>query len=108
MNQRIRFAVEASAELEEAAQWYEARRVGLGLAFLTAVDRAIDAVSRWPDAGARVEGLPAELPVRRVPVGRFPYYLAYLVTTEVIHVLAIAHERRRPRYWDGRIADGPE
>jgi hypothetical protein len=78
------------------------RRAGLGHAFLTAVDRAIEMIGRWPDSGPHVEGLPAELPVRRVPVNRFPYYLAYLVTSDAIHVLAVAHERRRPRYWSGR------
>ena len=57
---------------------------------------------QWPDSGPLFEGLPAELLVRRVPVSRFPYYLAYLVTSDAIHVLAIAHERRRPGYWSGR------
>jgi len=39
---RILFEPEASAELEEAARWYEAQRSGLGLAFLAAVDRAVE------------------------------------------------------------------
>jgi hypothetical protein len=42
----VRFSVEASAELEEAAKWYEDRRAGLGLAFLAAVDHAVVAISR--------------------------------------------------------------
>jgi hypothetical protein len=71
----------------------------LALAFLVAVDHAISAISRWPSAGRCVDGLPSELTVRRAPLVRFPYYLAYLVTGEAIHVLAVAHERRRPRYW---------
>jgi toxin ParE1/3/4 len=95
----VRFTVEASAELEEAAKWYEDRRGGLGLAFLAAVDHAVVAISRWPSAGGSVDGLPSELTVRRAPLVRFPYYLAYVVTGETIHVLAVAHERRRPRYW---------
>jgi plasmid stabilization system protein ParE len=32
----------------------------------------------------------------------FPYYVAYLVSGEVIVVLAVAHERRHPRYWSDR------
>lgn len=44
-----------------------------------------------------------DLDVRRVPVSRFPYHLAYLVTPEEIHVLAVAHDRRRPIYWSGRV-----
>ncbi len=36
MSPEVRFDSEASAELEDAARWYEQRHVGLGLAFLAA------------------------------------------------------------------------
>ena len=54
MTRQVRFEAEASSELGEAALWYESRRKGLGLAFLGAVDRAIEAIVRWPDAGSPV------------------------------------------------------
>jgi len=41
--------------------------------------------------------------VRRVPVASFPYHVAYLIADERVEVLAIAHDRRRPTYWSGRI-----
>jgi plasmid stabilization system protein ParE len=93
---------DASSELLEAARWYEARRSGVGLAFLAAVDRAIEQVAAWPEIGALVPGVSAELRVRKMTFPRFPYYLAYLVTDDAIHVLAVAHERRRPAYWHAR------
>ena len=102
MSRQVRFAREASAELEDAARWYEQRHVGLGLAFLAAVDVAVEIVARSPRAGGLVAGLPEDLDVRRVPVSRFPYHVAYLVTTDPVHVLAVAHDRRRPIYWSGR------
>ncbi len=102
MSPEVRFDSEASAELEDAARWYEQRHVGLGLAFLAAVDVAVEFVARSPRAGAPVAGLPEDLDVRRVPVSRFPYHVAYLVATDQVHVLAIAHDRRRPIYWSGR------
>jgi hypothetical protein len=37
VSRQVVFEPEASAELEEAARWYEAQRSGLGLAFLAAV-----------------------------------------------------------------------
>jgi toxin ParE1/3/4 len=93
---------DASSELLEAARWYEAQRSGVGLAFLTAVDRAIEQVAAWPEIGALVPGVSTELRVRKMTFPRFPYYLAYLVTDDAIHVLAVAHERRRPGYWHPR------
>lgn len=103
MSQRVRFAPEASAEIEDAARWYEQRHAGLGLSFLAAVDGAVGSLIRTPRVGGRIDGLPADLDVRRVPVSRFPYHLAYLVAEEQIHVLAVAHDHRRPGYWSGRV-----
>lgn len=103
MSRQVRFIPEASSELEDAARWYEQRHAGLGLAVLAAVDEAVESLVRWPQAGAPIDGLPEDLDVRRVPVSRFPYHLAYLVTEDEIHVLAIAHDRRRPVYWSGRV-----
>lgn len=103
MSQRVHLVNEASAELEDAARWYEQRHAGLGLVFVAAVDRAVESIVRWPQAGVPIDGLAPDLDVRRVPVSRFPYYLAYLVSDDEIHVLAIAHDRRRPAYWSRRV-----
>ena len=102
MSRRVLFEPEASAELEEAALWYEAQRSGLGLAFLAAVDRSVEHLAAWPDSGVSVPGVAASLPVRQLPVSGFPYRIAYMVTSQELRVLAVAHARRRPGYWSGR------
>jgi toxin ParE1/3/4 len=101
LTNQVRFGPEASAELEDAAVWYEQRHPGLGLAFLAAVDAAVEPLVLWPCAGTLVGGLEA-LGVQRVPVRRFPYHVAYLAREDGLHVLAIADDRRRPAYWSGR------
>ncbi len=103
MSLRVQLVTEASAELEDAVRWYEQRHAGLGLAFLAAVDVAVRSILRWPRAGVSIDRLAPGLEVRRVPVPRFPLYLSYLVSDDEIHVLAIAHDRRRPAYWSGRV-----
>jgi plasmid stabilization system protein ParE len=70
----------------------------LGVAFLAAVDAIVESLVRWPRAGAPIDGPPEHLDVRQSAVSRFPYYVAYLVTDVRVHVLAIAHDRRRPVY----------
>lgn len=40
--------------------------------------------------------------VRKLPMGRFPYTLVYRIEGEVIHVIALMHQSRRPDYWRGR------
>jgi plasmid stabilization system protein ParE len=98
----VTFGAEASAELSDASRWYEERAAGLGLAFVSAVDATLRSIAAWPQAGAIVDGIPAGRDIRRAPIDRFPYHLAYLVTDDVLVVLAVAHDRRRPAYWTGR------
>ena len=103
MSLPVRLSPEAAAELRDAARWYEDRHAGLGSAFLAAVDSVVVRLSVWPGTGSPIDGLGADLDVRRAPLGRFPYHLAYLVVVDAVHVVAVAHDRRRPRYWSGRI-----
>ena len=98
----VRLSVEAVAELDDAATWYDEKRVGLGGEFMDAVEEAVEAIVRWPRSGSLVDGVPADLQVRRLPVMRFPYHLAYAVDDDQVRILAIAHDRQRPEYWAPR------
>ena len=102
MSSRALFEPEASAELEEAVLWYEARRSGLGMAFLAAVGQAIEHLAARPDSGVAVPGVPVGLSVRQFPVSRFRYRIAYLIASQELRVLAVARSRRRPGYWRSR------
>jgi toxin ParE1/3/4 len=97
------FEDEADAEYRAAGHWYEERVVGLGIEFFDAVAATLDQISRLPKTGALVRRVPVDLQVRRAPVKRFPYHVVYLETPSTIRVLAIAHDRRRPRYWTSRL-----
>lgn len=103
MTRPVRIEPEAAAELEEAALWYENHRQGLGREFLERVDRSLSRLDRWPHAGVAIPGLPVELEVRRVPVSRYPYHIVYLLATDAIRILAVAHDRRMPGYWRSRL-----
>lgn len=103
MKRRFRQEPEASAELEDAAVWYESRRLGLGVDFVEAVDLALEQIARWPHIGRRVVGLPNDVPARQCPLNRFPYHVIYMEWEGVIRVLAFAHDSRRPGYWFSRI-----
>ena len=106
MRKPLRTQEEASRELDQAAVWYEERNLGLGRRFLESVDGTLEEVVRFPRAGAPVPGVAADLEVRRAPIKGFPYHVIYLETPEDIHILAFAHDRRRPGYWVTRTA-GP-
>ena len=103
MSPRVRFDDEADDEYRFAGRWYEARREHLGIEFLDAVDATIDQIVAMPRAGPLVRRLPADLPVRRRAVTRFPYHVVYLEMATHIRILAIAHDRRKPGYWKDRL-----
>lgn len=103
MNPRVRFEDEADAEYRLAGRWYEERREHLGIEFFDAVDATIKHIVGMPRAGSLVPRVPAELPVRRRAVTRFPYHVIYIETATAIRILAVAHDHRKPGYWHDRL-----
>jgi len=87
----------AELELEEAVSWYEERGEGLGLEFLTVVREKVFALTHAPGRWRMVNG------TRRALLEGFPYAVVYRETTDdEIEIIAIAHLRRRPKYWANR------
>ena len=88
----------AQAELDAAATWY-ATEGGEAAAqrWLTAFERA----GRLLAAFALI-GTPAPRATRLLRIKRFPYALVYRVGAADLLVVAVAHDRRAPGYWQGR------
>ncbi len=98
---RLRQHRSVRAELRDAAAWYETRRSGLGDEFLDEVDRALMEIRRAPLTWPRVPRIADE--VHRLLIHRFPYYVIYRVAEREALIVAVAHAKRRPRYWRDRL-----
>lgn len=85
-----------------AGRWYETHRAGLGREFLDSVDTAVARIAEAPRMGSLVPGV-SDQAIRRRPVRRFPYHVVYMELPDRLQILAIAHDRRRPGYWVGRL-----
>ena len=90
--------VEAQADFDEAFDWYEAQRAGLGTDFATAVQQVFDRISVNPLMHAEVFQN-----VRKALVQRFPYGVFYQVEAGQILILAVFHAKRDPSIWQGRV-----
>ena len=88
--------------MAEAARWYETQRVGLGTEFLGAVDNAVARIAENLRLGSLVPGV-SDRAIRRRAVSRFPYHVVYMDLSDRLQILAVAHDRRRPGYWVGRL-----
>jgi toxin ParE1/3/4 len=96
----LSFFPQAKQELLEAASQYEEKVHGLGSDFVNEVERIADIVLRLPTLGEKLD------PVhRRIPLRRFPYAVIFRQDNDVIHIVAVAHRRRKPQYWQPRVQD---
>ena len=95
---RLEFHPEAELELIEAAAHYELQVPGLGQRFEADVRRATDILLDHPDIGS-----PADPHLRRFILNRFPFTLYYSATSDVLRIEVVAHQSRRPGYWQSRI-----
>jgi toxin ParE1/3/4 len=93
-----RFHPEASRELEATDDWYFARSFDASIDFLFEVDAAIVSITDVPHRWAKyLYG------TRRLVMQRFPFSIVYLNDPDLITIIAIAHAKRKPGYWKGRV-----
>ena len=103
MKKVVRLEPDAEDELDAAATWYERQRPGLGHDFIDEIGRCLTRVTEAPGSFSLLPSFPQGLEVRRAAVNRFPYAVLFLDQPKVVRVLAIAHQRRKPGYWRGRL-----
>jgi len=94
----VRFLPQARSELLESQAYYDAARSGLGTEFLTEVERIVTVLRERPRIGA-----PGPAGTRRFSLRRFPFSVIYRVEPAELLIVAVAHHRRGPSYWHGRI-----
>ena len=97
MSLSITFHRAASAEFIEASAWYESKRPGLALEFMTEIDRCVSLASEQPLQFAVVSQ-----DIRRIVAKRFPYSVCFRAEQHRIVVLAVFHSSRDPAIWQAR------
>jgi plasmid stabilization system protein ParE len=95
----VRTTEPAASELRAAVRWYEDRRAGLGAELLDAVSAALALITTNATAGASISG---DGLTRRALMARFPYQVVYRIRPAEIVIVAVAHLKRRPGYWQNR------
>jgi len=93
----IDFHRAANQEFLEASTWYEEKRAGLGVEFITEVERCLTLAAKNPTRYAVVYK-----EVRRIALNKFPYSLYFRVAEKSIVVLAVFHSRKNPSIWQTR------
>ncbi|MFA6062965.1 MAG: type II toxin-antitoxin system RelE/ParE family toxin [Gallionella sp.] len=94
----IVFRRQARREFDDAGDWYEKERTGLGLEFFAAIEHLLKLIADKPE----------QFPVlfrdtRKAVVKRFPYCIYFRLKHQHVVVLAVFHSSRNPSIWQSRI-----
>lgn len=96
----LQFHPDARNDAIEAHAWYAERSQAAADAFLNELEAAGTAIQNAPDRWAEyLYG------TRRYLFRRFPFAVVYRVTTDRIEILAVAHGRRKPGFWQPRVSE---
>ena len=91
-------APEAEDDIQQAYDWYELRRTGLGEEFLGCAEACIRQICRTPELHSKVHE-----DYRRALVRRFPYAVFYEYVEGSVIVYCIFHTSRHPNKWRERL-----
>jgi toxin ParE1/3/4 len=91
----------ARGELEQAAEYYERERKGLGANFRRDLEIALECIQQDPKAFP----LHDDIETRECSFRRYPYTIYYLELEASIWIKAVAHQHRKPDYRAGRAKD---
>lgn len=94
---QIVFRRQARLEFDEAGDWYEKERPGLGLEFLSEIHHLIQHIVSNPEQFPMLYR-----DVRKAVARRFPYCIYFRERNQKIIVLAVFHSARNPAVWKQR------
>jgi plasmid stabilization system protein ParE len=95
----IHFHPDALKEVEIAQAWYSDRSIIAAYAFVSELTHAISQVKQAPGMWPKFTN-----DTRRYVFPRFPFYLVYRMQPDnLIEVIAVMHQKKKPGYWDSRL-----
>ena len=89
-------ALEETLEIES---YLESQSSGLGKIFRAELNATVDVLLEFPESAPVVS--PRDIRRRLLP--RFPYAVLYVLTDDLLLILAVTHIRRAPESWDDRL-----
>jgi plasmid stabilization system protein ParE len=91
---KLRWVRQALREVEDALSWYEREGEGLPERFRDELKAALAFIIERPERLPLRDG-----GYRRVNFRKYPYHLPYIVRDQILWIMAVAHNKRRPGYW---------
>jgi hypothetical protein len=90
MGHSLVFKEEAIQDIAEAFDWYQNKRIGLGVEFLNEVEDFCIRITQNP------EQYPKHKDQRIAVLHQFPYKMIFEIEIDVIVIYAVYHDKRDP------------
>ena len=87
----------ADEELVSATDWYLARSPAAAIAFVHAMEHAVERIGEAPERYPLTS-----FGRRRFVLLNYPFDLVYRILENEVEIIAVSHHARRPGYWRNR------
>lgn len=95
---RLSFHRLAKEEFLDARDYYDDLVFGLGKNFVIEIEKCLNIIKSNPNA------YPVLMDnIRKAVIMKFPYSVLYRIEKDKIYLLAVMHQKRKPKYWSSRI-----
>ena len=91
MTYNIELQAEAVLEIQEAFEWYENQRTGLGYELLAIIEQSFSKLLIQPNHYSYINQR-----YRRIKTNRFPYLIVYEIVADNIFIIGVRHAKRKP------------
>lgn len=87
----------AETELDKAVAYYKAVEQGKGFELFNRIQVSIEQIRQYPESAPISRGSVRSFIIQ--PTQKWSYTLHYRATSDIIRILALAHQKRQPFYW---------
>lgn len=91
---KLIFHPEVSREVKASYNWYQEKVDGLGEDFMNELESAYQAIIEFPQTWPKFQR-----GFRRFLLSRFPFSVIYRKNGNLIYVIAVMHNNKKPGYW---------
>ena len=95
---RLKFHPDVSFEIKASYDWYQEQSDGLGEDFLNELESSYEAIIELAETWPKFQNN-----FRRFLLSKFPFSVVYREQDNVVYVVTVMHNSRKPGYWSERI-----
>lgn len=95
---RVVYSQGAQRDFHDGFRWYRKRSDQAAEGFVTSMEHTLERIIAHPERFRLIADN-----IRKAHFKRYPYSLIFRVLPDRVKVYAVAHDKRRPGYWERRI-----